>query len=128
LIEDISIFGAIVSATGCTGADHRDNVTGIVTLLEKPAKSKATRSKVYSLFLKPVHVIVTCLVSLMLFVSPCGYSKIQTCCLLRRTKILLIFLGPLTVYEIVKGDQIVALAVGVLIYILILVSGFSSLP
>lgn len=66
LIPDSMILGARISAD--VGVEPRESVTGIVALLENPAKSKATSSRVYSLFLNPVQVIVTCLVSVTVFV------------------------------------------------------------
>lgn len=134
LIPETCIVGAEVSATvgagvgvgvGVGAAPPRVKVTCELVLLENPAKSNATSSKVYVPFLNPVHVIVTCLVSVIDFVFPCAYSNVPTCCLLRRTNTLLIFLGPVTVYDILNGEVI---ALATVRFTLILVSGLSSVP
>ena len=67
------------------------------------------------------------MVSEIVLVSHWLYSKIPTCCLSKSTIILLIFFGPLIEYETEKEEPIEAFAEGELRFILILVSGFSSL-
>jgi hypothetical protein len=127
LIPAVLIVGAAVSVTvgAGVGVDPSVKVTCELVLLENPAKSNATSSKVYVPFLNPVHVIVTCFVSVIDFVFPCSYSNVPTCCLLRSTNTLLIFFGPFTVYERLNVEEI---ALETLSVTLILVSGLSSLP
>jgi len=127
LMPAVLIIGAAVSVTVGAGVEAAPSVkiTCELALLENPAKSNATSSKVYVQFLNPVQVIVTCLVSVIDLVFHCAYSKIPICCLSRSTNTFLIFLGPLTVYDRLKLE---AIALATLSVTLMLVSGLSSLP